>query len=115
MESIRINCVDFLKDVRPVFGKAGCAAAACHAAQHGKGGFKLSVFGYDPVADYEQLAIAVRGRRVNPARPDGSLLLEKATARVPHGGGMRIDPGSLDYHWCVAGLLRVRPSRPRQS
>ncbi len=99
--------VDFLKDVRPVFGKAGCAAAACHAAQHGKGGFKLSVFGYDPVADYEQLTVAVRGRRINPARPDGSLLLEKATARVPHGGGMRIDPASLDYqlvrHWIADG------------
>lgn len=89
--------VDFIKDVRPVFSKAGCAAAACHAAQHGKGGFKLSVFGYDPAADYEQLTVAVRGRRINPARPDGSLLLEKATARVAHGGGLRIDPSSLDY------------------
>lgn len=99
--------VDFLKDVRPVFGKAGCAAAACHAAQHGKGGFKLSVFGYDPVTDYEQLAVAVRGRRINPARPDGSLILEKATARVPHGGGQRIDPESLDYQlvrsWIASG------------
>ena len=99
--------VDFLKDVRPVFGKAGCAAAACHAAQHGKGGFKLSVFGYDPVTDYEQLAVAVRGRRINPARPDGSLMLEKATARVPHGGGQRIDPESLDYQlvrsWIASG------------
>ena len=99
--------VDFLKDVRPVFGKAGCAAAACHAAQHGKGGFKLSVFGYDPVADYEQLAVAVRGRRINPARPDGSLILEKATARVPHGGGQRIDPDTLDYKlvrsWIASG------------
>ncbi len=99
--------VDFLKDVRPVFGKAGCAAAACHAAQHGKGGFKLSVFGYDPDSDYEQLTVAVRGRRINPARPDGSLILDKATARVPHGGGMRIDPQSLDYRvvrsWIAAG------------
>ncbi len=103
--------VDFLKDVRPVFGKAGCAAAACHAAQHGKGGFKLSVFGYDPVADYEQLTVAVRGRRINPARPDGSLLLEKATARVPHGGGQRIDPESLDYQvvrgWIAAGAPKA--------
>lgn len=103
--------VDFLKDVRPVFGKAGCAAAACHAAQHGKGGFKLSVFGYDPVADYEQLTVAVRGRRINPARPDGSLLLEKATARVPHGGGLRIDPESLDYKivrgWIAAGAPKA--------
>ena len=104
--------VDFLKDVRPVFGKAGCAAAACHASQHGKGGFKLSVFGYDPVADYEQLTVAVRGRRINPARPDGSLILEKAVARVPHGGGLRIDPESLDYQLVRRWIADGAPKSP---
>ncbi|MCC6507581.1 MAG: DUF1553 domain-containing protein [Pirellulaceae bacterium] len=104
------QALDFLKDVRPVLGKAGCAAGACHASQHGKGGFKLSVFGYDPVADYEQIAVGVRGRRINPARPDGSLLLEKATSRVAHGGGVRIEPTSLEYQvvrsWIAAGASR---------
>lgn len=102
--------VDFLKDVRPVLSKAGCAAAACHASQHGKGGFKLSVFGYDPLADYEQIAICGRGRRISPARPDASLILAKATMRVPHGGGLRIEPESIDYQvvrrWIESGSPR---------
>ena len=99
--------VDFLKDVRPVLGKAGCAAGACHAAQHGKGGFKLSVFGFDPVADYESIVVNSRGRRINPASPDSSLILDKATMRTAHVGGLRIDANSLDYQlvrrWISAG------------
>ncbi len=98
---------DFLKDVRPVFNKAGCAAAACHASQHGQGGFKMSVFGYDPVADYEAIAVSTRGRRINPAAPDASLLLEKACMREAHGGGLRLDSKSLEYRtvkdWISAG------------
>ncbi|MGN6136112.1 MAG: DUF1549 domain-containing protein, partial [Aureliella sp.] len=99
--------VDFLKDVRPVLSKAGCAAGACHAAQHGKGGFKLSVFGYDPDADYEQIALGARGRRISPARPDASLLLTKPTMAVPHGGGLRLEQGSLEAQligrWIASG------------
>jgi hypothetical protein len=101
------QAVDFLKDIRPILGKAGCAAGACHASQHGKGGFKLSVFGYDPVADYEQIARSARGRRISPASPDLSLLLCKATMRIPHGGGLRLEPDSLEYarirRWIAAG------------
>ena len=40
--------VGFTEQIRPILNKAGCAMAACHAAQHGKGGFKLSVFGFEP-------------------------------------------------------------------
>jgi hypothetical protein len=104
--------VDFLRDVRPVLGKAACAAGPCHAAQHGQGGFKLSVFGHDPVADYEAIALAGRGRRVRHAHPAGSLLLEKPAMRVPHGGGLRLVPGSVDYRlleqWITAGSPRPR-------
>lgn len=104
--------VDFLRDVRPVLAKAGCAAGACHAAQHGQGGFKLSVFGHDPVADYDAIAPAGRGRRVNPAFPPHSLLLEKPTMHVPHGGGLRLVPGSVDYRvleeWIADGCPRPR-------
>jgi hypothetical protein len=89
--------VDFLKDVRPVFSKAGCAAGACHASQNGKGGFKLSVFGFDPVADYDSIAVSSRGRRVSPAQPDASLILDKSTMRVAHGGGLRLEDDSLEY------------------
>jgi hypothetical protein len=37
--------VKFTEQIRPILNKASCRTAACHAAQHGKGGFKLSVFG----------------------------------------------------------------------
>ena len=99
--------VDFFKDIRPILGKAGCAAGPCHAAQHGKGGFRLSVFGYDPETDYREIVIASRGRRLNFANPDLSLFLRKPTMAEVHGGGLRLDPSGVEYaqlrKWIEAG------------
>ncbi|MFO1064045.1 MAG: DUF1549 and DUF1553 domain-containing protein [Pirellulales bacterium] len=106
--------VDFIKDVRPIFAKAGCAAAACHAAQHGKGGFKLSVFGYDPNADYDQIVSASRGRRICPSSPDSSLIVVKALNRIPHVGGVRFPSDSTEHQmlrrWIQAGA--PKPTQP---
>ena len=44
--------VDFDYSVGPILSKAGCNMGACHASQHGKGGFILSVFGFDSKIDY---------------------------------------------------------------
>ena len=33
-------------------GQDGCNSAACHGAQAGKNGFKISLFGYDPEGDF---------------------------------------------------------------
>ncbi len=111
-KGITNKSLDFLKDVRPVLTKAGCAAAACHAAQHGKGGFKLSVFGYDPSADYEAIVQGSRGRRINHASPDESLLIAKAAQKVSHGGGCRFDEGSIEYRlvrdWIQSGAPRPK-------
>src|SRR5947199_7577769 len=52
----------FLNEVRPLLGKLGCNATACHGAARGKGGLRLSLFGGDPEADYEALARAAGGR-----------------------------------------------------
>lgn len=106
--------IDFLKDVRPILNKAGCASGACHASQYGKGGFKLSVFGFDPAGDYESIAHSSRGRRVNQACPDASLLLDKATMQVNHGGGARFASDSVEYSvirkWIEAGSPKsLRP------
>ena len=99
--------VDFTNQIRPILNKMGCASAACHASQYGKGGFKLSVFGFDPQADYEAMAKASRDRRVNFARPEESLLLKKPSTRMPHGGGFRLSPSSVEYEtlkaWIAAG------------
>lgn len=103
--------VDFHQDVRPILGKANCASGPCHAAQHGKGGFKLSVFGFDPETDYREITTASRGRRINLANPDMSLLLRKPTMSEPHGGGLRLKADSVEYamlrQWIATG---ARPS-----
>lgn len=104
--------IDFMKDIRPIFGKAGCASAACHAAQYGKGGFKLSVFGFDPAGDYDAITRASRGRRLDFARPADSLLLTKPAMLVSHGGGKRIEHDSIEYKifrdWIAAGSPRPK-------
>ena len=51
-------------EVEPVLTKTGCNAGACHGAQYGKGGFKLSLFGDDPNADHS----VVTARCPRPAR-----------------------------------------------
>ncbi|MCO6456627.1 MAG: DUF1553 domain-containing protein [Pirellulaceae bacterium] len=108
--------VDFTRDIRPILNKAGCASAACHAAQHGKGGFKLSVFGFDPPADYEAVARAGRQRRLNFASPDRSLFLRKPAMGMPHGGGLRLPPDGLEYQvlrsWIASGAPAPRADAP---
>src|SRR5262249_19002235 len=71
-------------------------------------GFKLSIFGFDPKADFDALTKHGRGRRVFPAAAEQSLLLRKAAGIVPHGGGARIAADSREYailrDWIAAGL-----------
>lgn len=86
--------VSFEHHVVPLLTKAGCNSGGCHGKAEGQQGFKLSVFGYDPESDYEAIVLASRGRRVIPGAPERSLLLEKGSARIPHGGGQKIIPDS---------------------
>ncbi len=89
--------VDFVRDVMPVLSKAGCNTGTCHGAAKGKGGFKLSLRGNDPVFDYRALTDDLAGRRINLAAPEDSLMLLKPTAEVPHMGGRALRPGSPGY------------------
>src|SRR5580693_9384118 len=89
--------VDFIRDVNPVMTKVGCNAGTCHGAKEGKYGFKLSLRGYDPIFDVRSLKDDLAGRRLNVASPDDSLMLLKATAGVPHEGGLRAPIGSKYY------------------
>src|SRR5262249_5823326 len=77
-------------DIEPVFTKIGCNQGSCHGQQNGKGGFKLSLRGYDPALDLEQMVKAENGKRINAKEPEKSLLLLKPTMQVPHGGGPRL-------------------------
>jgi hypothetical protein len=98
------NAPSFLRDVLPMMAKAGCMAGACHAKAEGQNGFKLSVFSFDPKADYHEIVKDARGRRIFTAAPDESLLLLKPTAAIEHGGGQRIEPGSEIYKTMVAWI-----------
>ena len=89
--------VDFVRDVMPVLSKAGCNMGTCHGAAKGKGGFKLSLRGNDPVFDYRALTDDLAGRRINLAAPEDSLMLLKPIAEVPHMGGQALRPGSPGY------------------
>src|SRR5437762_2417349 len=71
--------LSFPNDILPVLSKAGCNAGACHAKQGGKNGFQLSVFAFDPAADYEAIVRQAHGRRIDRLDPGRSLLLLKAT------------------------------------
>ena len=100
--------VHFANDVVPILSKLGCNSGGCHGKASGQNGFKLSVFGFDPEADYNALVKEARGRRVFPASPASSLLLAKPSGRVPHGGGQRLATDSADYElifqWIKQGL-----------
>jgi hypothetical protein len=99
--------VDFLRDVMPALNKAGCTGGKCHGSFQGRGGFRLSLFGFDPPLDYEALVKQARGRRINFAAPDLSLVLRKPLGELPHGGGIRFTRDDEAYQvlrwWIAAG------------
>ncbi|MCS6861285.1 MAG: DUF1553 domain-containing protein [Abditibacteriales bacterium] len=109
--------VSFVNEVVPVLSKAGCNMGACHGAQYGKGGFKLSLFGYDPLPDYDAIVKFGEGRRIARSQPEKSLILLKPLAVVPHGGGVRFAKNSVEYdtllRWVAAGCPTVSANEPR--
>src|ERR1700730_17234118 len=77
----------FRNDIIPAMTKLGCNSGQCHGSQYGKGGFKLSLLGFDVEADYDAIVKDVKGRRINLASLAESLILRKPTLSIPHGGG----------------------------
>jgi hypothetical protein len=109
--------VSFVLDVQPVLTKQGCNQGACHGAQHGKGGFKLSLRGFDDAADYFEIVKSAQGRRVTPSDPTMSILLTKPLLRVPHKGGRRLSTDSWAFdvllRWIEQGAPGPRPNERR--
>jgi len=87
----------FYSDIAPIFSKLGCNNNACHGAQNGQNGFKLSLFGYDAPVDYDAVVKNSDGRRINRTEPEKSLILQKPSFGVPHGGGKLMEKNSLEY------------------
>lgn len=100
--------VSFRRDFVAALNVGGCNMGACHGTPSGKGGFKLSLRGYDPAADYLQLTRDVLGRRTDRLDPDSSLVLQKGLAKVSHEGGERFKattiPAQTIRAWIAEGL-----------
>jgi hypothetical protein len=101
--------LQFISDVVPLFSKLGCNSGGCHGKSSGQNGFRLSVFGFDPQADYSALTKEARGRRIFPGDPARSLLVRKAIGQVPHGGGQRTEPNSIDHEMLTEWVRQGSP------
>jgi hypothetical protein len=110
--SAAVAAPDFETQVLPVLSRAGCNSGACHGAAIGRGGFRLSLLGYDPSLDYESMIHELQGRRVNLAKPEKSLLLKKPSRQLSHEGGHRLSAQGDGYRivldWLKAGAPRER-------
>jgi len=102
----------FRNDIIPALTKLGCNSGQCHGSQFGKGGFKLSLLGFEVEADYDAIVKDVKGRRINLASLAESLILRKPTLSIPHGGGRRFAIDSPAYNllltWLAAGAPAPR-------
>jgi hypothetical protein len=110
------NGTGFRNEVIAALNVGGCNAGACHGTPSGKNGFKLSLRGFDPAADYLQLTRDAMGRRTDRQQPDASLIMQKGLGRVPHEGGQRFSPDSVAVQalrdWLAEGLRDDPPGAP---
>ena len=107
----------FLNEVVPLLTKAGCNSGACHGKGAGQNGFRLSLRGYAPEQDIRSLTREFDGRRIDPTKPEESLLLLKATAQTPHEGGRLFGVNSREHKllldWVKAGFPGPDKSDPK--
>ena len=99
----------FSRDIGTILTKRGCNSSDCHGGVKGRAGFKLSIDALHPRDDYRwivqggdyQVMSAEAGGDIEPrvdlSAPDQSLLLQKPTLQIPHGGGERLSLDSPDY------------------
>jgi len=88
---------NFQKHVSPLFGRLGCNGRSCHGSFQGRGGFRLSLFGYDFKADHEEL---LKGDpiRANKEKPLESQIITKPTDADMHEGGLRYKKSGWEYN-----------------
>ncbi len=96
---------DFRTTLFPILEKANCRA--CHNTDGVASATRL----HFPEADADADKIAAFGNSlvvlVDRQNLDGSLLLRKPTARMPHTGGERIKPGSPDEAVLKAWIAKL--------
>jgi hypothetical protein len=111
--------VDFRTEVMAALARGGCNQGACHGSPQGKGGFRLSLRGFDPEADYVTLTRGALGRRTDVFDPPASLMLRKAAGFVSHQGGRRFHQDDVAYRllrdWIQEGCQPSPPLSPSPS
>lgn len=111
--SANAHPVEFLRDVAPILDRSGCSTAGCHGKFGGRGNFQMSLLTLSPEDDYAPIIYGARGRRVNFAAPEKSLLLLKATGAIEHGGGQRFAVGSPEYNTFLRWIKAGAPFSPK--
>ncbi len=105
--------ISFKFETVPVLTKQGCATGSCHGSPHGRGGFSLSLLGYDPTIDRNSLILDGFNRRTNTIDPDESLILKKPLLALPHVGGKRLltgrTPCNILRGWIAEGANASLP------
>ncbi len=111
----------FARDIGQILTKRGCNTSDCHGSVKGQKGFKLSLNASYPQEDYKWI---IEGGvykvltteqseppkpRINKEQPEESLILQKPAGVVPHGGGKRLDVGSMDYRTILAWVQNGAP------
>ncbi|MFP6762464.1 MAG: DUF1549 domain-containing protein [Planctomycetaceae bacterium] len=108
--------VSFKTDTLAALNKSGCNMGACHGSPSGKGGFRLSLRGFDPPLDILTLRSEFFGRRANVLKPDDSLILRKPLMEIAHGGGRRLVKGDASWRalhgWIAEGLQLDKEGTP---
>jgi hypothetical protein len=109
--------ITFESDIQPLLTRLGCNAGACHGKSRGQNGFALSLLGFDSDFDYAAIVREGRGRRIFASAAEQSLLLQKGSGLVPHGGGKRLEVGSPAYldilTWIREGCPRTPDDAPK--
>ena len=101
----------FRRHVIPLMSRSGCSGRECHGSFQGRGGFQLSLFGYDFEKDHEAITKGKGGAeevRVDMKEPMKSLVLAKPSLDgEEHKGKKRFEKGSWEYNlilkWIQSG------------
>ena len=94
----------FRKHVIPLLGVRGCNGRECHGSFSGKGGFQLSLFGYEFDKDHEEIVRDEGEIRVNRDQPENSLILMKPTMQEKHKGKLRFEKDSWEYRLLLSWI-----------
>jgi hypothetical protein len=108
---------EYRNHIQSVLSRNGCNMGACHGALAGKGGFRLSLRGYDPTSDHFNITRQDRARRIELNEPARSLLVAKPSGAIEHKGGIRLPVDSNDYRilvdWIASGARDTQASEPK--